>query len=129
MVDTDGSSYKQFSVKKQQEFEDTKTLPLNKSIKRKLFIVNLAFTGVLAFFLIIILSMITHCGHWRLPDRSRCTIPWEQRPTCLSDNDCGREQLCAFRGNVIGRCTLVDCCDPWRNRRLENSYNSCNLKD
>ena len=59
--------------------------------------------------------MVTSCGHIRLPDRSKCTIPWEQRKDCINETQCGPEEVCAHRGRTIGKCTLIDCCNPWRN--------------
>ena len=52
----------------------------------------------------------------RLPDRGHpaCKVPWQQRDRCLSDVDCKTGYLCAKRGQMIGRCTYLDCCDPWR---------------
>ena len=56
------------------------------------------------------------CGHVRLPDRSKCVVPWEQRKDCLTDHDCDfQDEVCAHRGRAIGKCTLIDCCYPWRN--------------
>lgn len=77
------------------------------------------------FILVLAAAMISSCGHIRLPDRSKCVIPWDERKTCVSDSDCAPDQLCAFRGRPMGKCTLVDCCDPWRNRRLERGKSWC----
>ncbi len=77
---------------------------------------------VLAFF---IGQTATGCAGIRLPDRSKCTVPYGERKECLADVDCDREELCAFRGNPVGRCTLEDCCEPWRNRRMETGGDWC----
>ena len=53
--------------------------------------------------------------NFNLPDRSVCTTPWEKRATCHADHECEGDQLCARRGTIEGRCTSIDCCDPWRN--------------
>ena len=53
--------------------------------------------------------------NFNLPDRSVCTTPWEKRATCHADHECEGDQMCARRGTIEGRCTLIDCCDPWRN--------------
>ena len=66
-----------------------------------------------------VLGMMTiRCAgtEFRLPDRSKCTVSWEDRKTCISDKECTRDEVCAHRGAAVGRCTLLDCCDPWRGR-------------
>ena len=94
--------------------------------------VTLAIT-IFVFILIAILT-ITGCASikFSLPDRDHpaCQVPYSQRPTCLSDTDCAQNYLCAFRGgftSVEGRCTYIDCCDPWRNRRLEGGRTFCDI--
>ena len=77
--------------------------------------------------------MLTGCGlKYRLPDRNHpsCQVPYSQRPTCLEDSDCAQNFLCAYRGgfsSIEGRCTYIDCCDPWRNRRLEGGRSFCDI--
>ena len=95
---------------------------------------ELLFANVITLFAVIVLlflvaaTMISGCGHISLPDRSKCVIPWEQRKPCISDSECAPDQLCAFRGQAVGKCTLLDCCDPWRNRSLESGKNWCTHK-
>ena len=102
---------------------------------KKLINRELLFANVVTMFAIYVLlflvaaTMISGCSHIRLPDRSRCVIPWDERKTCVADSDCAPDQLCAFRGHAVGKCTLLDCCDPWRNRRLESEKNWCTLEE
>ena len=66
------------------------------------------------------------CAHWRLPDRTKCVTPWEERKDCISNKECGYDQLCAKRGFAIGKCTLIDCCDPWRGQPgIKSGYDWC----
>ena len=60
--------------------------------------------------------VLAGCASWRLPNRAHpnCKIPWENRKTCISDRNCGPDEICAHRGQAIGKCTYIDCCDPWR---------------
>ncbi len=94
--------------------------------------VTLAIT-FLVFLMIAILAMSGCAGiNIRLPDRSHpaCQVPYSQRPGCISDSDCAQNYLCAFRSgfnSVEGRCTYIDCCDPWRNRRLEGGRSFCDI--
>ena len=74
-----------------------------------------AIIAIMGFFAFMIMAMMTSCGHIRLPDRSKCVIPWEQRKDCINERQCGPEEVCARRGRTIGKCTLIDCCNPWRN--------------
>ena len=67
--------------------------------------------------------------NFNLPDRSMCTTPWEKRVTCRSDHECEGDQLCARRGTVEGRCTPIDCCDPWRNNGNHAMSNDWCKKD
>ena len=87
----------------------------NSTANREMLIGTIAIMAIGAFFLMIIITMVTSCGHIRLPDRSKCTIPWEQRKDCINETQCGPEEVCAHRGRTIGKCTLIDCCNPWRN--------------
>jgi hypothetical protein len=77
--------------------------------------------------LILLMSQLVACGHVKLPDRNHpsCNIPHTQRPICISDSDCASNFLCAKRGSAIGRCTYIECCEPWRNRRLEGGESFC----
>ncbi len=62
-----------------------------------------------------------------LPDRTKCTRTWQQGKECVSDVDCNEslDEVCAFRGHPTGRCVMMDCCDPWRNGRLESGNDWC----
>lgn len=86
----------------------------NKKIYWEMVIAEFAMWLILGFFIMIAASQC-NCGHIRLPDRSRCVTPWEQRVDCIDDTQCGAEEICAKRGRTIGKCTLIDCCNPWRN--------------
>jgi len=100
---------------------------------KQLYIAHLAKFAIMLFFIGISIAMLTGCGlKYRLPDRSHpsCQVPYSQRPTCLEDSDCAQNFLCAYRGgfsSIEGRCTYIDCCDPWRNRRLEGGRSFCDI--
>ena len=77
----------------------------------------------LAFF---VGRMTVGCAGITLADRTKCTVPWGERPSCATDHDCDGDKICAHRGSSIGRCTLIDCCDPWRdNGRHGGGDNWC----
>ena len=77
-------------------------------------------------FILATLVIMTCCGHIRLPDRTKCVTPWEERKDCISDRQCSYDQLCAKRGRVIGKCTLIDCCDPWCGQPgIKSGYDWC----
>jgi len=84
---------------------------------KEMLIGTIAMYAIVLFFIMIAIAMVTSCSHirFRLPDRSKCVIPWEQRKDCINDRQCGPEEVCAHRGRAIGKCTLIDCCEPWRN--------------
>jgi len=88
--------------------------------------------ALIAISFIIILCLFVSCGiRFSLPDRNHpnCKIPWDQRKPCLDSSDCAPEHECAHRGFSVGRCTYFDCCEPWRNRRLERGKNWCGLEE
>ena len=89
---------------------------LTKKQRLEMIIATAAIYAIIAFFVMIAVTLISSCGHIRLPDRDHpnCSIPWNQRPTCTSPADCDLDYECARRGSVIGRCTYIDCCNPWR---------------
>ena len=103
---------------------------MKKLINRELLLSNaISLAVIVGLLFLVAAAMISGCSHMRLPDRSKCVIPWDERKTCVADSDCAPDQLCAFRGRTVGKCTLVDCCDPWRNRRLESGKNWCSHKE
>jgi len=74
--------------------------------------------------------LIASCAHWSLPNRALCVTPWEQRKDCISNANCTPEERCAKRGSAIGKCTLVDCCEPWRGRpSIKSGYDWCDHKE
>ena len=77
---------------------------------------TLSVAAIALFFIMITVAMISSCAHIRLPDRDHplCKVPWENRKTCLDASDCPEEFACARRGRSIGKCTYIDCCEPWR---------------
>jgi hypothetical protein len=85
----------------------------------------------LAMFLLIAILVMSGCTlSFRFPDKNHpaCQVPYAKRPACYSHSDCAQDYLCAFRGDfysIEGRCTYIDCCDPWRNRRLEGGRSFC----
>lgn len=87
------------------------------------------FIAIVAILFLGAIMMLSGCGHIGLPDRSKCVVPWEERKTCVADADCAPDQVCAFRGRTVGKCTLVDCCDPWRNKRMESGKNWCSQEE
>jgi hypothetical protein len=101
---------------------------LTKKQGLEMLIATLSMYAIIGFFIMIAIFLMTGCAHIGLPDRDHpnCSIPWEQRTTCLSGADCGEEYRCAKRGNPVGRCTYIDCCDPWRNGpRLMSGHDWC----
>jgi len=98
-------------------------------VYREAILAKLGVLAIMMFFIFIAIAMISGCAgiNIRLPDRDHpnCKIPWEQRPTCISGADCVDGFECAKRGTSIGRCTYLDCCDPWRNRRLNMGGDFC----
>jgi len=70
------------------------------------------------------------CAGVKLGDRSNCTTKWEERKPCISEGDCSPDQVCMFRNGIsVGKCSDVDCCDPWRHRDLKTGANWCeNIK-
>lgn len=103
---------------------------MKKLINKELLFANvLIVLAVVALLFLVAATMISGCATWSLPDRSQCVIPWEQRKTCVQDSDCAPDQLCALRGRAVGKCTLLDCCDPWRNKRMESGKNWCSQEE
>jgi len=96
-------------------------------LKFELVCAKIVFLICAGLLFILLFSMALGCGHMRLPDRDHpaCTIPYSQRPVCITDSECATGFLCAKRGWDIGRCTYQDCCEPWRNRRLEGGGSFC----
>jgi len=74
--------------------------------------------AVALLFVFVAVMMITSCAGIRLPDRDHplCDIPWDNRLDCISNNECPDNHECAYRGQTVGKCTYIDCCDPWRGR-------------
>ena len=84
-------------------------------------------------YFILLTIAATACAHFSLPNRNHqlCNIPWDKRDPCLTDSDCDGlpMHICAHRGQVIGKCTYIECCDPWRNGpRLMNGADWCSHK-
>tara|TARA_R100000008_G_scaffold40584_1_gene23284 strand:- start:862 stop:1197 length:336 start_codon:yes stop_codon:yes gene_type:complete len=103
---------------------------MKKLINKELLFANAVSLIAVAILLFLAAAlMISGCAHIGLPDRSKCVIPWEERKTCVADSDCAPDQVCAFRGRAMGKCTLLDCCDPWRNRNLETGKNWCSHEE
>ena len=103
---------------------------LTKKQGLEMLIATLSMLAIMAFFVMIAIVMMSGCSHinFRLPDRNHpnCSIPWDQRPTCISSADCGLDYECAKRGSVIGKCTYIDCCEPWRHGpKLLNGASWC----
>ena len=86
------------------------------SSKKEMITVTLSVIVAALFFVVVATIMVSGCAHMSIPDRSQCVIPWEQRKPCISDKECSPDQTCAFRGLSVGKCTLLECCDPWRDR-------------
>ena len=90
---------------------------------------ELATWAIFSFLLMMFIATCTGCSGmtFRLPDRDHpnCAIGWEQRPVCIDSSDCAESFLCAKRGTSVGRCTYIDCCDPWRNRGLYPDSSFC----
>ena len=83
---------------------------------KEMLIGTIAMYAIVLFFIMIAIAMITSCGiRFRLPDRSKCVIPWSERKDCIDDTQCEFDEVCAHRGRAVGKCTLLDCCYPWRN--------------
>ena len=91
---------------------------MRKKLKPEMLIGNLSVFLIVLFFVFIIAMMITSCAGIRLPDRNHplCSVPWENRVDCISNKDCPDNHECAYRGQPVGKCTYLDCCDPWRGR-------------
>ena len=77
---------------------------------------NLFGFAILGFIIGVIFTSMSNCASWRLPDRSHphCSVPWESRIVCLDNSVCTTDHVCARSGQAVGRCTYIDCCDPWR---------------
>lgn len=87
---------------------------------------ELAMWAILGFIIMMFVTSMFGCATWRLPDRTKCVTPWEERKDCISNKECGYDQLCAKRGFAIGKCTLIDCCDPWRGQPgIKSGYDWC----
>jgi len=90
---------------------------------------SIAVWAIFGFFLIMFIATCCGCAGttFRLPDRNHpnCEITWEERPVCIQDSDCAEAFLCAKRGTSVGRCTYIDCCEPWRNRGLYPDSSFC----
>ena len=93
-----------------------------KIIRATIILATLIFLGVY-------IASLEGCAGMSLPNRDHpnCKIKWSDRPVCIDASDCSDEFRCAFRGNNIGRCTYVDCCNPWRNRGYD--FTSCTNYD
>jgi hypothetical protein len=117
-------------IQKKKE-ECDRRCQLVQHLKLEVICAKLVFLFCLGIVLLLLLSQIVGCGHVRLPNRDHpnCNIPHTQRPVCISNADCAQDFLCAKRGSEIGRCTYIDCCDPWRNRRLEKGDSFCEGSD
>ena len=91
---------------------------MNKKHRIEMIIANIGVLAIVLFFVFIAAMMVTSCAGIRLPDRDHplCSIPWENRLDCISNNECPENHECAYRGQTIGKCTYIDCCDPWRGR-------------
>ena len=81
----------------------------------------------------IFIIVLAGCAHISLPDRDHplCEIPWEQRTDCISDAGCPDYFVCARRGQAVGRCTYIACCEPWRSgpRLLGESWCEHNYEE
>ena len=112
-----------------EDAEERKYIP--SFVYREAIIAKLGVLAIIMFFIFIAIAMISGCAgiNIRLPDRDHpsCKIPWEQRPTCIDGVGCAEGFLCAKRGSSIGRCTYLDCCEPWRNGRLNSGDDFCGL--
>jgi len=77
-------------------------------------------------FLVLSAIILTSCSHIRLADPSNCSVDWEERKPCITENECAPTQVCTFRyGLSVGKCSDLDCCDPWRDRNLKTGANWC----
>ena len=97
-------------------------------LKVELFCAKIIFLLMLTLAMAVLFSFLLGCAGMRLPNRDHpaCTIPYSQRPVCLTNANCSMGYLCSFRSGPLGRCTYEDCCNPWRNRRLERGDSFCN---
>ncbi len=93
-------------------------MDMKKKLKLEMLIAHLSMLAIALFFVIIAAMMIVSCAGIKLPDRDHplCKVPWENRLDCISNNECPDGHECAYRGSTIGKCTYIDCCDPWRGR-------------
>jgi hypothetical protein len=103
----------------------------NCHLKAELFCAKIIFLILLSLAMAVLFSFLLACAGIRLPNRDHpnCAVPYSQRPLCVSTADCSMGFQCAYRGHALGRCTYEDCCDPWRNRRLERGDTFCNDKN
>ena len=89
-----------------------------KKVDLEMIIGTISMAAIALFFCMIIIAMISSCSNirFRLPDRDHplCKVPWNSRIDCLDDSDCPQNHVCAHRGRAIGKCTYIDCCEPWR---------------
>ncbi len=112
---------------KSENADERKYIP--SFVYREAILAKLGIMAIMMFFIFIAIAMISGCAgiNIRLPDRDHpnCKIPWEQRRVCISGADCVEGFECAKRGSSIGRCTYLDCCDPWRNGRLNMGDDFC----
>ena len=95
---------------------------------KEMLIGTIAMYAIGLFFVMIMIVMISSCSHvrFRLPDRSKCAIPWAERKDCIDERQCRPDEICAHRGRTIGKCTLIDCCEPWRSGpKLMGGYDWC----
>ena len=90
----------------------------------------LAMWAILGFIVMMFITSMFGCATWRLPDRTKCVTPWEERKDCISNAECGWDEECAKRGFAIGKCTLLDCCDPWRGQPgIRSGYDWCTYEE
>ncbi len=108
--------------------DNDKAAETNCHLKAELFCAKLILIVLISLAMAVFFSFILGCAGIRLPNRDHpnCAIPYSQRPACLTNSDCSVGYLCARRGAPLGRCTYEDCCNPWRNRRLERGDDFCN---
>ncbi len=100
----------------------------NKRLNIEMLIAKVSIFAIIMFFLMIAMALVFSCGHIRLPNRNHpnCSIPWNERPNCLTSRDCALDFECAHRGGAVGKCTYIDCCQPWRHGpRILNEADWC----
>ena len=92
---------------------------------------ELVMWALLGFFMAVLITINCNCATWRLPDRdhSHCKIPWENRITCVIDAGCPADHVCARRRAGLGKCTYIDCCDPWRHGPRLLGADWCEFKE